>query len=214
MRCLGLLLLATLPARSDDIEIARTMTVADLLDDAAERHGWLLFYPPNDRHFEDQRLGGDFHHQVPPRRLIDTYGAILAFFECGLTEVAGGDLLLVGRDRALPFRPRPKPARGRFPCAVAGMGGRSVLELAYPLHAIRHDVTLLRNALTRRGRERLLCTLRGLHAGARAKAARALGILGPADDETVRRLREARLDEDVHVRREARAALARIRRPR
>ena len=74
---------------------------------------------------------------------------------------------------------------------LLGAGGKTTLVIK------PGDLT---HSMTAALRARLLCSLRGTHAGGRALAARLLGCLGPADEETLAALRKTSKDEDPHVR--------------
>jgi len=207
VRRLALLGLLALPARSYDLEADAQETLAGFLERvSADLDDDVVVYAPNEG-LDAIPFGVPFRYQVARERLVETVGAIFAFFECPMREVGGTRVWQVSLDCPAVYGldPAGNPLPGRYPIVVAGLGH---LELAFSPWVLWRRPELWAQALTRRARDRLLAALHGPHAGARAKAATLLGALGPHDDGTLTSLRVATRDGDGAVRKAAARSLA------
>ncbi len=171
-----------------EIRIARGTPLRDYLADVArEEHAVILCTEAQYARFAKTLFEVDVNHTVAKERYVDACRSILAFYGLSLIPFERGVWYI--RDQT-PRGIGPKTDEPQR-VVLIGAGGKTTLVT---------KAGDLSHSLTPALRERLLCSLRGIHAGGRVLAARLLGCLGPADKATLAALRKATKDEDPHVR--------------
>ena len=188
-------MVSPLPAQQADAEkreirIARGTSLRDFLAEVArEEHAVILCTEAQNVRLAKAVFEVDVNHTVAKERYVDACRSILAFYGLSLIPFERGVWYI--RDQTPRGIGPPPDETATERVVLIGAGGKTTLVT---------KAGDLSHSLTPALRERLLCSLRGIHAGGRVLAARLLGCLGPADKATLAALRKATKDEDPHVR--------------
>lgn len=179
-------------AEKREIRIARGTKLRDFLEEVArEEHAVVLCTEAQYARLAKIVFEVDVNHTVAKERYVDACRSVLAFYELSLDPFERGVWYILDyRNMARGIGP-PHDETATERVVLIGAGGKTTLVT---------KAGDLSHSLTPALRERLLCSLRGIHAGGRVLAARLLGCLGPADKATHAALRKATKDEDQHVR--------------
>ena len=183
-------------AEKREIRIARGTSLCDFLEEVArEEHAVFLCTEAQYALLAKAVFEVDVNHTVAKERYVDACRSVLAFYELSLIRFERG-VWDIHNNTPRGIGPQTdEPER----VVLIGVGGKTTLVI---------KAGDLNDSMTPALRERLLCSLRGIHAGGRVLAARLLGCLGPADKATLGALRKATKDEDPHVRFAAAHAIA------